>query len=153
MARQLPFAFLPEDIIFDCNVLTTAIGLPVKHPQGSIHQCRAVIRRACPRISVSGGLSKLSFSFRGLNSVRVAMYSVCCTMQSVPTPRLARVSGEPTRLLAGRHFKECSEGGTPRVVINARGGIEKRSSKKEASLEGSNRKKAFRRCEAPIFKG
>merc|ERR1719223_1984300 len=69
--------FPAEDIIFDCNVLTIATGLP-EHNSYGIDFIKAVeeIKRTCPCVSFSGGLSNLSFSFRGLNSVRDAMHSV-----------------------------------------------------------------------------
>ena len=69
--------FPPEDIIFDCNVLTIATCLP-EHNSYAIDFINAVaeIKRTCPCVSFSGGLSNLSFSFRGLNSLRDAMHSV-----------------------------------------------------------------------------
>nr|UKS50368.1 B12-dependent methionine synthase [Alexandrium insuetum] len=69
--------FNPEDIIFDCNVLTIATGLP-EHNSYALDFINAVaeIKRTCPCVSFSGGLSNLSFSFRGLNSLRDAMHSV-----------------------------------------------------------------------------
>jgi 5-methyltetrahydrofolate--homocysteine methyltransferase len=69
--------FPPEDIIFDCNVLTIATGLP-EHNSYGIDFLNAVktIKETCPCVSFSGGLSNLSFSFRGLNSVRDAMHSI-----------------------------------------------------------------------------
>ncbi|CAE7027101.1 mtr [Symbiodinium natans] len=69
--------FPPEDVIFDCNVLTIATGLP-EHNSYAIDFINAVaeIKRTCPCVSFSGGLSNLSFSFRGLNSLRDAMHSV-----------------------------------------------------------------------------
>jgi 5-methyltetrahydrofolate--homocysteine methyltransferase len=69
--------FPPEDIIFDCNVLTIATGLP-EHNSYGIDFINAVaeIKRTCPCVSFSGGLSNLSFSFRGMNALRDAMHSV-----------------------------------------------------------------------------
>eukprot|EP00931_Biecheleriopsis_adriatica_P110612 TRINITY_DN848_c0_g1_i8.p1 TRINITY_DN848_c0_g1~~TRINITY_DN848_c0_g1_i8.p1 ORF type:complete len:1076 (-),score=345.69 TRINITY_DN848_c0_g1_i8:269-3496(-) len=69
--------FPPEDIIFDCNVLTIATGL-AEHNSYGIDFINAVaeIKRTCPCVSFSGGLSNLSFSFRGLNSLRDAMHSI-----------------------------------------------------------------------------
>jgi len=69
--------FPPEDIIFDCNVLTIATGLP-EHNNYGLDFIKAVeeIKRTCPCVSFSGGLSNLSFSFRGLNTLRDAMHSV-----------------------------------------------------------------------------
>jgi len=69
--------FPPEDVIFDCNVLTIATGLPEHNGYGiDFINAVAEIKRTCPCVSFSGGLSNLSFSFRGLNSVRDAMHSV-----------------------------------------------------------------------------
>merc|ERR1719265_1527241 len=69
--------FNPQDIIFDCNVLTIATGLP-EHNSYAADFINAVaeIKRTCPCVSFSGGLSNLSFSFRGLNSLRDAMHSI-----------------------------------------------------------------------------
>merc|ERR1719498_1152606 len=69
--------FPPEDIIFDVNVLTIATGLE-EHNAYAADFIRAVeeIKKTCPCVSFSGGLSNLSFSFRGLNSLRDAMHSV-----------------------------------------------------------------------------
>ena len=76
--------FPPEDIIFVCNVLTTATGLP-EHNSYAIDFINAVaeIKRTCPCVSFSGGLSNLSLSFRGLNSFRDAKHSVSF-YQAVP---------------------------------------------------------------------
>merc|ERR1719382_9153 len=69
--------FPPEDIVFDCNVLTIATGLPEHNSYGiDFIDAVAEIKRTCPCVSFSGGLSNLSFSFRGLNSVRDAMHTV-----------------------------------------------------------------------------
>merc|ERR1719162_2076073 len=69
--------FPPEDMIFDCNVLTIATGLPEHNNHGlDFINAVAEIKRRCPCVSFSGGLSNLSFSFRGLNSVRDAIHSV-----------------------------------------------------------------------------
>merc|ERR550537_582169 len=69
--------FNPQDIIFDCNVLTIATGL-AEHNAYGLDFIRAVeeLKKTCPCVSFSGGLSNLSFSFRGLNSLRDAMHSV-----------------------------------------------------------------------------
>jgi len=69
--------FNPQDIIFDVNVLTIATGLP-EHNSYGLDFIKAVgeLKRTCPCISFSGGLSNLSFSFRGLNSLRDAMHSI-----------------------------------------------------------------------------
>jgi 5-methyltetrahydrofolate--homocysteine methyltransferase len=67
----------PRDIIFDCNVLTIGTGLS-EHNAYGIDFVRAVaeIKQRCPGCYTSGGLSNLSFSFRGLDELREAMHSV-----------------------------------------------------------------------------
>ncbi|MDD3108396.1 MAG: methionine synthase [Alistipes sp.] len=69
--------FPPEDIIFDPNVLSVATGIE-EHDRYGIDFIRACewIKQHCPYAKVSGGVSNLSFSFRGNNRVREAMHSV-----------------------------------------------------------------------------
>ncbi|MBN8537177.1 MAG: methionine synthase [Deltaproteobacteria bacterium] len=69
--------FRPEDIIFDPNVLTIATGME-EHNAYALHFIEAVrqIKLACPGCLVSGGISNLSFSFRGNNHIREALHSV-----------------------------------------------------------------------------
>jgi len=72
------------DIIFDVNVLTIATGLP-EHNSYGIDFILAVedIKKLCPEVSFSGGLSNLSFSFRGLDELREAMHS-CFLSLAIP---------------------------------------------------------------------
>ena len=69
--------FPPEDIIFDPNVFAVATGIE-EHNSYAVDFIEAVkeIRTACPHVHFSGGLSNLSFSFRGNETVRRAMHSV-----------------------------------------------------------------------------
>ena len=69
--------FPPEDIIFDPNVFAVATGIEEHDNYGVdfIEAC-AEIRRRCPHAHISGGVSNLSFSFRGNEPVRRAMHSV-----------------------------------------------------------------------------
>ena len=69
--------FPGEDIIFDPNIFAVATGID-EHRRYAIDFIEAVreIRRRCPGVHVSGGLSNLSFSFRGNEPVRRAMHSV-----------------------------------------------------------------------------
>jgi 5-methyltetrahydrofolate--homocysteine methyltransferase len=69
--------FPPEDIIFDPNVFAVATGIE-EHDRYALDFIEAVreIREACPHVHCSGGLSNLSFSFRGNETVRRAMHSV-----------------------------------------------------------------------------
>ncbi len=66
----------PYDIIFDSNILTVATGLK-EHNNYAIDFIESVrqIKKACPGALTSGGVSNLSFSFRGNNVVREAMHS------------------------------------------------------------------------------
>ena len=69
--------FAPEDIIFDPNIFAVATGIG-EHDNYAVDFIEAtrVIRQTCPHVHVSGGLSNISFSFRGNNPVREAMHSV-----------------------------------------------------------------------------
>ncbi len=69
--------FKPEDIIFDPNVLAIATGIE-EHDSYAVDFIRATewIRNNLPYAKVSGGISNLSFSFRGFDKVREAMHSV-----------------------------------------------------------------------------
>ncbi|QJE72003.1 methionine synthase [Aerophototrophica crusticola] len=69
--------FPAEDIIFDPNVFAVATGIE-EHNNYAVDFIEAtrIIRRECPGAHVSGGLSNVSFSFRGNNPVRAAMHSV-----------------------------------------------------------------------------
>jgi 5-methyltetrahydrofolate--homocysteine methyltransferase len=66
----------PTDIIFDPNILTVATGIE-EHNRYAINFIEATrqIKQACPRAKVSGGVSNISFSFRGNEVVREAMHS------------------------------------------------------------------------------
>lgn len=69
--------FPPEDIIFDPNIFAVATGIEEHRTYAVdfIEACK-VIRQRCPGAHISGGLSNLSFSFRGNEPVRRAMHSV-----------------------------------------------------------------------------
>jgi len=66
----------PEDIIFDVNILTVATGIE-EHNNYAVEFIEAVreIKKTLPGCKTSGGLSNISFSFRGNNPVREAMHS------------------------------------------------------------------------------
>ncbi|HKD21919.1 MAG TPA: methionine synthase, partial [Rhizomicrobium sp.] len=68
--------FPPEDIIFDPNIFAVATGIE-EHNNYALDFIGAAsrIREACPHVHVSGGLSNISFSFRGNDTVREAMHS------------------------------------------------------------------------------
>ena len=66
----------PRDIIFDPNILTVATGME-EHDNYAVDFIEAVkeIKKQCPGVLTSGGVSNISFSFRGNNPVREAMHS------------------------------------------------------------------------------
>ena len=69
--------FPPEDIIFDLNIFPVATGME-EHRKNATDFIEATrwVRQNLPHASVSGGVSNVSFSFRGNNTVREAMHSV-----------------------------------------------------------------------------
>jgi 5-methyltetrahydrofolate--homocysteine methyltransferase len=73
----LGIGFPPEDIIFDPNIFAVATGIE-EHNNYAVDFIEATreIKRRCPHVHISGGLSNLSFSFRGNEPVRRAMHSV-----------------------------------------------------------------------------
>ncbi len=68
--------FPPEDIIFDPNILTVGTGIE-EHADYAINFIEAtrIIKKTLPHAKVSGGLSNVSFAFRGNNVVREAMHA------------------------------------------------------------------------------
>jgi 5-methyltetrahydrofolate--homocysteine methyltransferase len=69
--------FPPEDIIFDPNVFAVATGIEEHNGYGiAFIEATRQIKEKCPYAHVSGGVSNLSFSFRGNEPVRQAMHSV-----------------------------------------------------------------------------
>ena len=74
---MLGIGFPPEDIIFDPNIFAVATGIE-EHNNYGVDFIEAVkeLRVLCPHAHYSGGLSNLSFSFRGNEPVRRAMHSI-----------------------------------------------------------------------------
>ncbi|MEP2492989.1 MAG: vitamin B12 dependent-methionine synthase activation domain-containing protein, partial [Parasphingorhabdus sp.] len=78
-AYKLPtgIGFPPENIIFDPNVFAIATGIDEHRRYGlDFIEATREIKARCPHVHISGGLSNLSFSFRGNEPVRRAMHSV-----------------------------------------------------------------------------
>jgi len=68
--------FAPQDIIFDPNILTVATGMAEhNHYAVDFIEALAEIKRTCPGALTSGGVSNVSFSFRGNDTVREAMHA------------------------------------------------------------------------------
>ena len=69
--------FAPEDIIFDVNVLAVATGIEEHNDFAhAFIEALPLVKERCPGVRTSGGISNLSFSFRGNNHVREAMHAV-----------------------------------------------------------------------------
>ncbi len=68
--------FPPEDIIFDPNILTVATGID-EHNNYAVDffEAAKIIKETLPHAKISGGVSNVSFSFRGNNPVREAMHA------------------------------------------------------------------------------
>ncbi len=68
--------FMPEDIVFDPNILTVATGI-AEHDNYAVNFIEATrrIKQTCPGAKISGGISNISFSFRGNDFVREAMHA------------------------------------------------------------------------------
>jgi 5-methyltetrahydrofolate--homocysteine methyltransferase len=68
--------FFPSDIIFDLNIFAVATGIE-EHNNYALNFIEAVreLKRALPQCLISGGVSNISFSFRGNDSIREAMHS------------------------------------------------------------------------------
>ena len=74
LTREAGFA--PEDIVFDPNVLAVATGISEHNGYAKAFlEALPLIKRRCPGARTSGGISNLSFSFRGNDVVREAMHS------------------------------------------------------------------------------
>ncbi|WP_440682630.1 methionine synthase [Cysteiniphilum halobium] len=69
--------FPPEDIIFDPNIFAVATGIEAHHSYGiDFIEATKEIKKRCPHARISGGVSNVSFSFRGNNLVREAIHSI-----------------------------------------------------------------------------
>jgi 5-methyltetrahydrofolate--homocysteine methyltransferase len=69
--------FAPEDIIFDPNIFAVATGIDEHNNYGvDFIEATALIKQQCPGALISGGVSNISFSFRGNNTLREAIHSV-----------------------------------------------------------------------------
>merc|ERR1719428_1900520 len=69
--------FPPEDIVFDPNILTIGTGM-MEHNSYGIDFITATkkIKELCPHVKISGGVSNLSFGFRGVNVIRESIHAV-----------------------------------------------------------------------------
>jgi len=109
--------FPPENIVFDPNVLAVATGIGESDSCGIdfIRAC-SWIRDNCPRVQISGGISNLSYSFRGNNPVREAMHSVF--LFHAGTAGLTMAIVNPAALIAYNEIEENFRNAVEDVVLN-----------------------------------
>src|SRR5262249_51313256 len=132
--------FPPEDIIFDPNILTVATGIE-EHNNYAINFIEATreIKRVCPGCKISGGVSNISFSFRGNDIVREAMHAAFLyhaikagmDMGIVNAGQLAVYEEIPKELL--EHVED--------VLLNRRPDATERLVELAERVKGSGRKK------------
>ena len=71
-----PVCFPPEDIVFDPNILTIGTGIEEHNAYGvDFIDAVKTIKEQCPWCKISGGVSNLSFGFRGVNVVRESIHA------------------------------------------------------------------------------
>ena len=140
--------FPPSDIIFDVNILSVATGIK-EHEAYAIDFIRAVewIKQNLPGAKTSGGVSNLSFSFRGNNTVREAMHSVFLYHaikkgldMAIVNPAMLQVYDDiPTPLLRAVEdvILNTDEGATDRLIALAAEIAHNPSDKDAANSEGS----------------
>ena len=109
--------FPPENIVFDPNVLAVATGIS-ESDSCAIDFIRACswIRDNCPRVQISGGISNLSYSFRGNNAVREAMHSVFLFHAGAAGLTMAIVN--PAALIAYNDIEENLRNAVEDVILN-----------------------------------
>jgi 5-methyltetrahydrofolate--homocysteine methyltransferase len=109
--------FPPENIVFDPNVLAVATGIS-EHDACAADFIRACawIRDNCPGVNISGGISNLSYSFRGNNKVREAMHSVF--LVHVQAAGLSMAIVNPAALIAPNAIEENLRNAVEDVILN-----------------------------------
>jgi len=109
--------FKPENIVFDPNILAVATGIS-EHDSCALDFIRACawIRDNCPGVNISGGISNLSYSFRGNNHVREAMHSVFLKHAQASGLTMAIVN--PATLIAYGEIDESLRTVVEDVILN-----------------------------------
>jgi len=117
--------FPPENIVFDPNVLAVATGIS-EHDFCGVDFIRACswIRDNCPGVNISGGISNLSYSFRGNNKVREAMHSVFLVHAQAQGLSMAIVN--PAALIAYNTIEEDLRSAAEDVILNRSPGAAER---------------------------
>ncbi|MDR0290996.1 MAG: methionine synthase, partial [Treponema sp.] len=109
--------FPSENIVFDPNILAVATGI-AEHDSCALDFIRACtwIRDNCPGVQISGGVSNLSYSFRGNNIVREAMHSVFLRHATEAGLTMAIVN--PGSLIAYNEIEKNLRNAAEDVILN-----------------------------------
>ena len=98
--------FPPEDIVFDPNVLAVATGIEEHNDYArAFIESLPRIKERCPGVRTSGGISNLSFSFRGNDVVREAMHAVFLLPRDPRRARHGHRQRRPARGLRGHRAR------------------------------------------------
>ena len=117
LLAKVPGGFSPSDIVFDPNIFTVATGIP-EHDSSAPDFIRACswIRENCPGVQITGGVSNLSFSFRGNNIVREAMHSVF--LKHASTAGLSMAIVNPAALIPPDNIEPQLYAAVEDVILN-----------------------------------
>ena len=117
LLNKIPGGFPPSDIVFDPNVLAVATGI-AEHNAYALDFIRACswIRENCPGVQITGGISNLSFSFRGNNTVREAMHSVF--LKHAAAAGLSMVIVNPAALISYNDIDPQLRAAVEDVILN-----------------------------------
>jgi 5-methyltetrahydrofolate--homocysteine methyltransferase len=109
--------FPPENIVFDPNILAIATGIG-EHDSCAVDFIRACawIRDNCPGVQISGGVSNLSYSFRGNNVVREAMH--CVFLKHAVEAGLSMAIVNPATVIAYNEIEEGLRNAVEDVILN-----------------------------------
>lgn len=155
--------FPPEDIIFDPNILAVATGME-EHANYAVDFFRATewIRQNLPHVQVSGGVSNLSFSFRGNNAVREAMHSVFLfhaikagMTMGIVNPEMLQVYSEiePALLeLVTDVILNRRKDSTERLIIYA-SGLKEKEERREGTQQSWRQMQVEERIKHALIKG
>ena len=101
--------FAPEDIVFDPNVLAVATGIEEHDDYArAFIESLPLIKERCPGVRTSGGISNLSFSFRGNDVVREAMHAAFLYHAIRAGLDMGIVNAGPARRVRGHRRPSCS---------------------------------------------
>ena len=130
--------FPPQDIIFDLNIFAVATGMEEHNNYGvDFIEAAREIKKSLPHVKLSGGLSNISFSFRGNDAVRDAMHSVFLYHAIQAGLDMAIVN--PSRLAVYEEIPEDVRKRVEDVILNRRPDATERLLEIAESVVGSSK--------------